>query len=237
MADKLTWENIVDILIQEFTENEYRNDEKMPSENKLAVRFGVTRVEIRKAYERLKEMGYIYSMQGYGSFFSGKKEQIRIAMNGSVSFTEKMNQQSLPHETKNVSFHQIRENPLIYEMLKINYDIPVYKLTRLRMISQEPAAIHTSYLRGDLFPDLLEDGKQITSLYDYMRTHGFPAPASENIELSVSTPTKKERTLLNLQGYASCFVIISRSTDTDTGVILEIARTVYRSDRFIFRVI
>lgn len=63
MADKLTWENIVDILIQEFTENEYRNDEKMPSENKLAVRFGVTRVEIRKAYERLKEMGYIYSMQ------------------------------------------------------------------------------------------------------------------------------------------------------------------------------
>lgn len=237
MAEKLTWENIVDILIQEFTENEYRNDEKMPSENKLAVRFGVTRVEIRKAYERLKEMGYIYSMQGYGSFFSGKKEQIKIAMNGSVSFTEKMNLQNLPHETKNVSFRLIKENPLIYNMLKINDDIPVYKLTRLRMISHEPAAIHTSYLRGDLFPELSKDGKHITSLYDYMRTHGCLSPSSENIELSVSAPTKKERTLLNLQGYASCFVITSRSINPDNGSILEIARTVYRSDRFIFQII
>lgn len=237
MTDKFTWENIVDILIQEFSENEYRNDEKMPSENKLAVRFGVTRVEIRKAYERLKEMGYIYSMQGYGSFFSGKKEQIKIAMNGSASFTEKMNLQNLPHETKNVSFQQIGENPLICDMMNISDKIPVYKLTRLRLISHEPAAIHTSYVRGDLFRDLPKDGKHITSLYDYMRTHGCPFPSSENIELSVSTPTKKERTLLNLQGYASCFVITSRSINPDTGMILEIARTVYRSDRFIFQII
>ena len=47
----------------------------MPSENHMAARFGVTRSEIRKAYERLKEQGYVYSMQGYGSFFSGKREK------------------------------------------------------------------------------------------------------------------------------------------------------------------
>lgn len=69
MKKNWTWESIVDVLIQEFQENIYKKGDKMPSENKMAVRFGVPRSEIRKAYERLKELGYIYAMQGYGVFF------------------------------------------------------------------------------------------------------------------------------------------------------------------------
>ena len=89
MKKKWTWESIVDVLIREFQECKYKKGEKMPSENKMAVRFGVTRSEIRKAYERLKELGYVYSMQGYGSFFSGKREKIRLSMTDQ-SFSKKM---------------------------------------------------------------------------------------------------------------------------------------------------
>ena len=103
MTKKWTWETIADTLIQEFKENVYKKDEKMPSENHMAVRFGVTRSEIHKAYERLKEQGYVYSMQGYGSFFSGKREKIRLFMNNE-SFTHKMASLNLPLETSNIGF-------------------------------------------------------------------------------------------------------------------------------------
>ena len=73
----VSWEQIADILIEDFTKKDYKKDEKMMSENEMAIRFGVPRAEIRRAYERLKELGYIYSIQGCGSFFSGKKEKIK----------------------------------------------------------------------------------------------------------------------------------------------------------------
>ena len=56
----------------------------------MAARFDTTRAEVRRAYLHLKEQGYIYSQQGYGSFFSGKKEKIRLILNDSQNFTEKM---------------------------------------------------------------------------------------------------------------------------------------------------
>ena len=80
MKKNWTWESIVDVLIQEFQKNIYKKGDKMPSENKMAVRFGVPRSEIRKAYERLKELGYIYAMQGYGSFLSGRRDKILLSM-------------------------------------------------------------------------------------------------------------------------------------------------------------
>lgn len=236
MASKGNWENIVDILICEFTQNQYENGEKMPSENQLAVRFGVTRPEIRKAYERLKEMGYIYSMQGYGSFFSGKKEKIHLTMNDCLSFTEKMNCLGLHFETENIGLQLVKDNPLIRNMLNVSPSIPIYKLTLLRLLEQEPAAIHISYLRGDLFSNIKNEGGQITSLYDYIRSHGYRNFQSDNLELSVSVPTKKERTLLAIKGYAQSLVVSSKCIDTEAGLTLEVARTIYRSDRFIFQI-
>ena len=48
MIKKWTWEMIADTLIKEFQNDKYVKGEKMPSENKMAVRFQVPRSEIGK---------------------------------------------------------------------------------------------------------------------------------------------------------------------------------------------
>ena len=83
------WEEIADRLIRDLQNGKYVPGDKLPSENKLAGEFQVPRSGVRKAYSRLKELGYIYSLQGYGSFFAGKKEKIPLAMVGRTSFTQK----------------------------------------------------------------------------------------------------------------------------------------------------
>lgn len=233
MTKKWTWETIADTLIQEFKENVYKKDEKMPSENHMAVRFGVTRSEIRKAYERLKEQGYVYSMQSYGSFFSGKREKIRLFMNNE-SFTHKMASLNLPLETRNIGFQKLREASLIHSMLGIDDGTAVYKITRLRILADEPAAIHISYLPENLFPQIQRDGPDIRSVFEYIHHWGYRDLAADNMQLTVSTLSKKERTSLHIQGYAPSLVLTSRCIEKSTGTVVEIARTIYRSDKFIF---
>ncbi|MFQ7540014.1 MAG: GntR family transcriptional regulator, partial [Clostridium sp.] len=56
-----SWEPVVDYLLENMQKQTYKKDERLPSEHELAQRFALTRIEIRKAYDRLKEMGYVYS--------------------------------------------------------------------------------------------------------------------------------------------------------------------------------
>lgn len=233
MPKHWTWETIADTLIKEFKQDVYKKGDKMPSENKMAVRFGVTRAEIRKAYECLKEQGYIYSMQGYGSFFSGKREKIHLDMNNE-SFSQKMASLNLPLETRNIGCQSIRKDSLIHSMMNVNTSINVYKIIRLRILDNEPIAIHISYLAEDLFPCISQEGAFITSVFDYIHKCGYTHLVSDNTQITVSTLTKKERTLLDIKGYAPGLVLTSRCISKPSERIVEIARTIYRCDKFIF---
>ena len=93
------WEEIADRLIRDLQNGKYVPGDKLPSENKLAGEFQVPRSGVRKAYSRLKELGYIYSLQGYGSFFAGKKEKIP---HSEIARTQKMEELGIPHESRNI---------------------------------------------------------------------------------------------------------------------------------------
>lgn len=238
MKTTTNWETIVDTLIQEFEQDGYKKGEKMPSESKMAARFDTTRAEVRRAYLHLKEHGYLYSQQGYGSFFSGKKEKIRLFLNDSQNFIEKMDALGIHYHTENVGFELIKDNMIVSEMFGLSeaeadfHDI--YKLTLLRFVDEEPVAIRVSYLPDYAFPDLAQQGSSITSLRDYMHACGYSDFTDEHYELSVSALDKKERALFDIKGFASCLVMSSRCVDQTTGRVLEVARTIYRSDKFIF---
>ena len=75
-----TWEDILDIFISDIKKQKYGKDQKIPAENETAAKYGVTRNEVRMVYKKLKEMGYIYSIQGHGSFYSGRRIKIPLSM-------------------------------------------------------------------------------------------------------------------------------------------------------------
>ncbi|MCI7099293.1 MAG: UTRA domain-containing protein [Lachnospiraceae bacterium] len=73
------------------------------------------------------------------------------------------------------------------------------------------------------------------SVFDYIHNYGYTNLVSDNTQLTVSTLTKKERTLLNIKGYAPSLVLTSRCISQPLERIVEITRTMYRSDKFIFK--
>lgn len=233
--DTRNWEQITDRLLDDFSKNIYQKDEKMPSENDLSVQFSVPRTEVRRAYNRLKELGYIYSVRGCGSFYSGRCEKIKLSITDASSFSEKMLLLGVNYTSKNLGLRKITNPSTLFEQMGISSSENLYEITRLRCIDNNPVAIHVSYVSKSNFPEIEQDGPGISSIFRYIRQCGYKNFYHTNSEVVVSTLTPKERKLLHIQGYAPCLILNSQCINQDNGQILELARTIYKSDSFIFK--
>lgn len=81
---------IIDRLINEMKEGKYKINDKLPSENEMADLYGIPRIIVRKAYEKLEEMGYLYSKQGKGRYLKDRQQAIELVLSGNESFSKKM---------------------------------------------------------------------------------------------------------------------------------------------------
>lgn len=130
------WEQILDIMIREIRKQTYGKDQKIPTENEMAARFGVNRSEIRRVYKRLKELGYIYSIRGCGSFYSGKRLRVPLSLVSGMSFSRKMEELGLPYHTENIEARTIQYNPNIYENIGAGPEESIWKISLLRYVNE-----------------------------------------------------------------------------------------------------
>lgn len=72
-------EQVFEQLKEHIFNNEWRSGEKIPSENDLAASFGVSRITVRQALQKLMALGLIETRLGEGSFI--KEAVPRISMN------------------------------------------------------------------------------------------------------------------------------------------------------------
>ncbi len=231
------WEQILDIMIREIRKQTYGKDQKIPTENEMAARFGVSRSEIRRVYKRLKELGYIYSIRGCGSFYSGKRLRVPLSLVSGMSFSRKMEELGLPYHTENIEARTIQYNPNIYENIGAGPEESIWKISLLRYVNEEPVAIHTRYMRESLFPSLPENASAIQSSTQYIHEHGYPETASTDVQMAVTNISKRKRELLNMQYSQEAIVLTGKTIRPEDGLILELFTTTYRSNSFIFTLI
>lgn len=81
--NKINKQNISDLILEQMKEqilnNEWKAGQKLPSENELTKLFGVSRISVRQALQKLAAIGLIETRTGEGSFV--KKLSPGIAMN------------------------------------------------------------------------------------------------------------------------------------------------------------
>lgn len=225
---------IMDNLLLDIKEGRYKVDNKLPSSNELAYKYGVPRMTVRKVYENLEGMGYIYSYQGRGYYLKGRGKNIELVLAGD-SFTKKIKEKGYDLQTKNLFCERIPYNEQIYNELKCEKNDEIYKIGRLRIIDLEPVAIHTSYISKKTFPSIYIDGNNITSIHEYYVSKGFINHGANNSILSLSYPTSKERKYLNCGELVPVIKIENSCIDCDSNIVLEYTEIMYRGDRFRYR--
>jgi GntR family transcriptional regulator len=189
---------------------------------------------VRKAYEQLQDLGFIFSKQGRGSYVQNRKQQIPLILTGDISFSEKMNEHGYDFRSENVCFEKIPYESDIYHSLKVNKQDEVYKISRLRIVDGCPIALHTSYAAKSVFPKIDRGGPGITSIFHYYKTQGYKEFTSGKSQLSVVFPNESERKILQCSSLIPLLLLESLCMDKETGTVLEVSRIKYRSDCFTY---
>lgn len=226
---------IVDDLLNKIIKGVFTPDLPLPSENSLSRRFNVSRMMVRKAYGQLEERGYIRSIRGKGRFLFEPKQHVLLDLRSDMSFTEKLKAMGTELVTHNIEVKAVDYNSKIWSSLEADRNEQVFSVMLMRLLNKEPIAIHTSYLRAALFPDIWREGRSIISMYSYLSEHGYSNFSSTNTTMNVTLPTLQEQEVMGCPSLVPLLLLEYETTCQQIPVI-QYNKIVYRSDRFKYRI-
>lgn len=205
----------------------------LPSEREYAEEIGVSRMTVRQAITKLVHDGFLYRIQGKGTYVAeGKIEQPLARI---TSFTEDMIRRGLKPGSQLLSFETITASPSIAKQLEINEHSPVYEIRRIRLADGVPIALETTYIDANLCRGLDEDIITNQSLYEFIEGHLQLkiANATQSIESSIADIDEVQYLDINK---GAPVLLIEQRTFLENSVPVEIVKSVYRADRYKFKV-
>jgi GntR family transcriptional regulator len=201
---------------------------RSPSEWELSQRFNVSRMTARKAVDRLVADGVLVRRPGKGTFVA--RRRIPHGASQQLSFSAAMRELGLPLVTRVLEVQEMPAPRSVADALELSTGSSVILVRRLRIVANEPAAIHTAYF-GEDFSYLLKADLE-GSLTDAMASHGDRVVhASDFIEAVLASG--EEARLLRISPN-SPLVRIEGVALSANRQVLRYSEGLYRGDRFRF---
>ncbi|MGC0252455.1 GntR family transcriptional regulator [Pseudactinotalea sp. Z1748] len=128
-------------------------DDMLPTERRLAERFGVSRMTVRQALKGLRDDGILRSVRGVGTFVA----QPRVSKGPSLtSFSEDLAARGYDPRTELIAAEEIPAATHIAVELGISPGTMIYRIERLRLGDGSPMCHEEVCLHAARFPGLLE---------------------------------------------------------------------------------
>ncbi len=160
---------------------EYKNEPAgtlIPSEKELMERFRVSRGTVRRAIMELTQQGFLYSVQGKGTFTS--KDRIRRDGRVLLSLTEAIESHGYTTRADILRFETITPPLRVLRALELKTEDQVYLIKRIRFIEDDPIALITSYLPCAIIPGLTRRDVEL-SVYKALRKFNFEPVMARDI--------------------------------------------------------
>ncbi len=124
----------------------------LPSEPRLAKRYGVSRGTVKQALDLLEQRGLIYRHQGKGTFIA-EPRILRAGLNV-PSFSEDIRERGQTPSVRVVMVERTELEERQASALGLSEGFGCWKARRLFYANNEPLALVTSYVRADIVPEL-----------------------------------------------------------------------------------
>ncbi|AZI41507.1 GntR family transcriptional regulator [Deinococcus psychrotolerans] len=206
----------------------YQEGLPLPSEPQLAREFEVSRMTARRAIDELEREGYVYRVQGAGTFPTGKR--FRQGMFRVRPFKEWARHPD--HRTGVLHAMQIQATPEIAIVLQVQLGDPVIFIHRLRTAGDEALVIEKRYINAALVGDLLSQNLGVESIHEVMVAMGVPLTRVEQALEAVNL-RQEESDLLRVPVGSAAF-LLRRTTYSGTKRVSYVNYWV-RGDRYAFQ--
>ncbi|RRD95758.1 GntR family transcriptional regulator [Clostridiales bacterium COT073_COT-073] len=154
--------------IAEKIENgDFSANEQIPSERELMDSYKVSRITIRKAIDELVTEGYLYKIQGKGTYV--KTDEGSSNLFAILSCTEDVMRLGMKPSKKLVVSDVVKAGLKKAKALEIDSEDSLYMVGRIMYADQEPLNYTVTFLPVKLFPDLPKHELAEESLYEMLQ--------------------------------------------------------------------
>lgn len=141
---------IMRLVVDEIGRGTWAIGDRIPSEDELAVRFGVSKITIRQALSNLATDGYLMKVQGRGTFVAGNRPVVGLTMK--TRFTDGLFGRGV-REEREVMERGVVEPPAEVRTL-LGSDGPIYRIATRRMADGVPVSSDESFIPAGLLPGI-----------------------------------------------------------------------------------
>ncbi|MGM0421294.1 MAG: GntR family transcriptional regulator [Bacillota bacterium] len=222
------YKNIAAEITQRIYKGEYNSGSYLPSENKLAREFEVTRATIRKALSVLKEKGTIISEHGKGYLIKDLHwEQSLLQF---YSFGQNIAENIENPKTALLSYAKIKGLQMVDDFK----DLKLWEISRLRLMNDIPLILETSYIPVKYLNEFTEKDLEQDSLYNLLvKNNSKVIKAKEYLEPVL--PSLKDQELLEIKEDSCLFQTLRYSYNTQNELV-ELRESLISSAYFSFSV-
>lgn len=223
----------IEKLLREEIANSYAPGEYLPSENELAIRFGVNRHTIRRAVDELIFSGLLERRHGKGTLvLDGPAD---YTLGSSTRFTETFASLGKTASSRILNKLVIPARGGIANRLQMEQGESVLWIESLRMADDRPICVISHFLPKHAFPDLLSEYAG-GSLHEYLRKrYDIKLRRVESL-ISASLPQGDDASLLEMSQHQPVLRVKSVNVCEQEGAPLEYALTRFRADRIQLRI-
>ena len=172
---------------------EFAVGSKLPNEDRLCERFGVSRVTIREAVRGLIEDGLVVRRHGSGTYVT-RRPLIRNSLDTNFSYTEHFEASGFKPGRKLIGLRRVPASDEAAEGLGVPVGEPLVEVRRIRTADGRPAIYSVDKIPAELIDPDTERSAFGASLYRILTAANHPIAHAE----AVLTPTVADRELARL---------------------------------------
>ncbi|WP_194897035.1 GntR family transcriptional regulator [Catenulispora pinisilvae] len=147
--------------------------DRLPTEDELIDRFGVSRITVRRAIQNLVSRQLVVTQHGRGSFVATPR--ISQPLTALTGFVEDMEAQGLPSHARVLMVEEVPAPPEVRQALELPLGATVTQIERVRLAAGHPVSFDRTYLPPDLGRLVAGDDLENEPIFTLLETrHGTP---------------------------------------------------------------
>jgi GntR family transcriptional regulator len=150
-------------LIEKIDQEDFKVNETIPSERELIEMYNVSRITVRKAIDELVNEGYLYKIQGKGTYV--KSDEYSQDLFSITSCTQDVIKLGMTPGRKVISAEVVTADKKHSRSLELGDGEKVFRMERVYYADKEPINHTTTYLPYKLFPGIEKYDFSEDSLY------------------------------------------------------------------------
>jgi len=224
---------IYEWLSEQIVKKKFLVGDKIPNESELATMFGVHRMTVRQAIDRLVDDHFLVRKRGKGTFLlSVQRPVLTRTLETISSYHDDIVKAGLLPRYKKLEGKIIPADVTLAAQLGLAVGANVVLLRRLMLANDVPLVLENSYLPAELFPGILGLSLE-ENLYNLMVKEYDMRLDYARTEIGAVLPTADERHLLKINEHCPC-LWVEGLVYNKSGRTVEFARALCRGDKYRF---